>query len=252
VEKRPRLGRGSVFPTTRPSALIALASPDPAVAARSLQRIAQIYWRPVYKYVRLRWSKTPEEADEATQEFFLKLIEAGTLGDYDPARGRFRPFFRTCLDRFLLDANKHRLTQKRGGHMLSVPVDVDTLEAEIRGDNLVLSDPEQFFEDEWARSLVRLAADGLRVTCKEKGKEEHFRAFELCYLNAGAELSYAAIAAELGMSLHDATNRLAYARREFRAAVLEALRELTSSERELREEARMVLGVELGRMSHRR
>src|SRR5258705_7667495 len=223
VEERRRSDRGSAFPTTRPSSLIALGSPDPAVATRSLQRIAQIYWRPVYKYVRLRWSKTPDEADEATQEFFLKLLDAGTLRSYDPTRGRFRPFFRTCLDRFLLDLNKHRLTRKRGGNLRLVPIDVQTLEAEIHDDVVVISDPEQFFENEWVRSLVRLAVDGLRALCKERGKEEELRALQLCYLNSGAELSYAAIAAELGLSLNDVTNGLCYARREFRGPVLCAL-----------------------------
>jgi hypothetical protein len=42
------------------------------------------------------------------------------------------------------------------------------------------------------------------------------------------------------------TDFLAAARREFRRLVLERLRELTGSEREFREEARLVLGVDPG------
>jgi hypothetical protein len=41
------------------------------------------------------------------------------------------------------------------------------------------------------------------------------------------------------------TNHLFWARREFRRLVLERLREITGSEREFREEARAVLGVDV-------
>jgi len=237
--------KARVFPTTRPSAILGLHSPDPTIRARSLGKLADLYWRPVYKYVRFRWRKTPDEAQEITQEFFLRSVDGGTFDAYESGRAHFRTFLRVCLDRFVVDLARRSLTQKRGQGVLAAPLDIDTLEGEIRDDGNHVSDPERLFEEEWIRSLVAIAVQSLRTACLEKGKEEHYRVFERWYFSTHDEPSYATIAAELHLSISNVMNRLTYARREFRAIVLEVLRELTSSEQELRAEAQSVLGIEL-------
>jgi len=233
------------FPTTRASAILGLHSPDPSVRARSLGQLTRIYWRPVYKHVRLRWRKTPDEAQEVAQEFFLHSIDAGTFQAYEPGRALFRTFLRVCLDRFVVDLARRKLSKKRGQGIVPVSLDVETLESEIRRDGPDASDPERLFEEEWVKSLVAIAVESLRVACNEKGKEEHFRVFERWYLGTRNDSTYATIAEELHLSVSNVMNRLAYARREFRAIVLEVLRDLTSSEQELRAEAQTVLGIEL-------
>ena len=79
------------------------------------------------------------------------------------------------------------------------------------------------------------------------GKEVAFTLFERYDLE-GAEdperPSYAQLAAETGLPVTQVTNHLHWARREFRAAVLENLREITASEAEFRAEARALLGVD--------
>jgi hypothetical protein len=57
--------------------------------------------------------------------------------------------------------------------------------------------------------------------------------------------TYAALAAQFNTTTDRITNYLAAARRDFRKAVLNRLRELTANEREFRAEARAILGVEL-------
>ena len=233
------------FPTTRPSAILGLHSPDPKVRSRSLEQLVRLYWRPVYKHVRLRWRKDPDQAHEITQEFFLRSLDGKMLQAYEPERGHFRTFLRVCLDRFVVDLGRKSLTQKRGQGVIPVPLDPETLEEEIREGGDSHTDLDRLFEEEWVRSLVALAVESLRAACSEKGKDEHFRVFERWYFGARDEPSYAAIAADLNLSVSNVMNRLAYTRREFRAIVLETLRELTSSEEELRAEAQAVLGVAL-------
>jgi hypothetical protein len=48
----------------------------------------------------------------------------------------------------------------------------------------------------------------------------------------------------MGLPVTQVTNHLYWARREFRAAVLLVLREITASEAEFRAEARALLGVD--------
>lgn len=120
------------FPTTRPSAILGLHSPDPKVRSRSLEQLVRLYWRPVYKHVRLRWRKDPDQAHEITQEFFLRSLDGKTFQAYEPERGHFRTFLRVCLDRFVVDLGRKSLTQKRGQGVIPVPLDPETLEEEIR------------------------------------------------------------------------------------------------------------------------
>jgi len=241
-DKRTR-GAAGGFPTTRHSALLGLRSIDPGVRAKNLARIARLYWRPVYKHVRLRWGKLPDEAQDITQEFLLRAVGAGIFCTYDPERGRFRTFVRALIDHFVIDRARSAFTRKRGHGM--VPADIQTLEGELRIDGSLASDPGEFFEREWIRSLVAISIESLRAACRQKGKAEHFRVFERWYSERHDESSYAAIAADLGLSVTTVMNRLHYARREFRAVVLAVLREFTTNEQELRAEARAVLGIEL-------
>src|SRR3981189_3431398 len=61
---------GSKFPATRWSVLEAIRGRDPAEQSRALDTLFAAYWKPVYKYVRLRWNRAPEDAQDLTQGFF--------------------------------------------------------------------------------------------------------------------------------------------------------------------------------------
>jgi hypothetical protein len=60
--------------------------------------------------------------------------------------------------------------------------------------------------------------------------------------DASPRPTYAGLAGELGIPVTQVTNFLALARREFRAIVLEQIRELSVDEVEFRDEARALLG----------
>ncbi|HWL87318.1 MAG TPA: hypothetical protein VNO21_16050 [Polyangiaceae bacterium] len=244
MANRRTRGAAGGFPTTRHSALLGLRSADPEIRARNLARIARLYWRPIYKHVRLRWSKSPDEAEEITQEFLLRAVGAGIFRAYEAERGHFRTFLRALVDHFAIDRARSAFTRKRGQGTITVPLDIQTLEGELRSDASPEWDPAEFFEREWIRSLVAISIESLRAVCQEKGKAEHFRVFERWYSERHDESSYAAIAADLDLSVTTVMNRLHYARKEFRAVVLAVLREFTTNEQELRAEARAVLGIE--------
>ena len=103
------------FPATRPSVVRDLGSVDPVRRAAAYEALARSYWRPVYVYIRLRWRRGPEDAQDLTQEFFTRAFEREYLSRYDPAKARFRTFVRTCLDGFLANEDKAAARLKRGG-----------------------------------------------------------------------------------------------------------------------------------------
>ena len=237
---------GAQFPITSHSAVLAIRSDDPAERARSCDILALAYWKPVYKYVRLKWRKTSDDAQDLTQAFFAKAFEKGYFDAYDPAKARFRTFMRTCLDRFVANDDKAGKRLKRGGDVRILSLDFEQADGELaRTDPPAPDGLDTFFDQEWVRSLFAMAVEALRADCEARGKQKHFKVFELYDLDDGVtpKRSYASLAQDLSISVTDVTNYLSFARREFRRTVLEKLREITASDEEFRMEARAVLGV---------
>lgn len=237
------------FPLTRYSVVLGAASPDAETRQRAFSSLVEAYWKPVYKYVRLKWQASPDEAEDLTQGFFARAFEKDFFRPYDPAKARFRTFLRTCLDGFIANERKAAGRLKRGGAVQLVALDFQTAEGELRHHDIAVpADMEEYFEREWARSVLALSVERLRVHYAAAGREKYFRVFERYDLDAttsGERLTYAEIAKEIGAQATDVTNYLAAARRQFRAIVLERLRELTTTDDEFRDEARRLLGVDV-------
>ncbi len=243
----PTGGEGGRFPATRHSAILALRGDDAEERQRALETIATIYWRPVYTHLRLCWNRNAEDARDLVQGFFLEVLEKGFLASFDPQRARFRTFLRLCLDRFVQREDASASRQKRGGGIEFVPLDIGDVEEFISVSSQGTA-PDDSFDIEWTRSLLSLATRRLRDHCLANGHEKAHQAFQRYDLDpaeSGERPSYAELAEELGTTVVDITNQLAYARGEFRAIVLGLLREMTASDEEFRDEARALLGIDV-------
>jgi RNA polymerase sigma factor (sigma-70 family) len=240
-------GHPDAFPLTRQSVVRAMRAADPTVRAAAFDAIVRGYWRPAYAYIRLRWRRDAEDARDLTQDFFARALEKEYLGRYDPMKARFRTFVRTCLDGFVANARQHEERLKRGGGYRIEPLDFDRAEHDLAGQLTANQpDPETCFRREWIRGLFGDAVETLRSRCDAKGRALAFALFSRYDLegsDGGARPTYDGLARELGTSAVTVTNQLAWARREFRAIVLESLRALCATDEEFVAEARALLGV---------
>jgi RNA polymerase sigma factor (sigma-70 family) len=221
---------------------------DPVHRAAAFEALANSYWQPVYAYVRLQWRRSPDEAQDLTQEFFARAFERDYLGRYDPAKARFRTFVRTCLDGFLANHDRSAARLKRGGGYAIAAVDFARFDADLsahaRSDE---PDPERWFHREWVRGLFARALERLQAHCDAKGHRHAFALFtryDVDADDAASRPTYAALALETGLSVTTVTNELAWARRAFREIVLDLLRGICASDEEFRAEARDLLGVD--------
>jgi RNA polymerase sigma factor (sigma-70 family) len=236
--------QGDTFPLTRHSVVVAAQGRDPQERMQALDAITGAYWRPVYKYVRFRWRLERENAEDFTQDFFSRLLEKDFLASYDPAKGKLRTFLRTCIDRMFMNQARDARRQKRGDPAVHVSLDFEEAEHELAA-SVGTSSPEDYFEQEWVRTLFALAVERLGAQCQTAGKTTQFALFERCDLgDADERPSYAALAQEFRIAMTDVTNYLAFARREFRRCVLIQLRDMTGSDEEFQREARALLGVD--------
>ena len=243
-----RFSGGDRFPPTRRSVIEAARSIDAEERERAREALCAAYWKPIYKYIRLRWNRPADEAQELTQGFFLELLERELLEKFDPKKSRLRTYLRLCVDSLVMNADKAARRQKRGGTIPHVSLDFAGAEEELGTtvmDPSAIASPEsleEFFEKEWIRSLFALAVEDLRQLCIDRERQRTFHLFEAYDLEGNDKISYDQLSREYGIPITDVTNALAWARREFRRIALDRLRELCGSEEEFQREAHAAFG----------
>jgi len=234
------------FPFTRHSVLALVRSEDQEARRLGWDALVRAYWKPVYKYLRLRWRADEESASDWTQGFFAHALEKRTFERFDPAKARFRTFLRLCLDGFAANEREALGREKRGGRVATLSLDFERAEGELAGAEPPAADDfEAYFQREWMRTLFELALEDVRAECERSGRAADFELLRRHDLDAAARengLSYADLARELGVSTTHVTNRLHSARARLRAALLARLRELCATDAEFRAESRAIFG----------
>ena len=195
----------------------------------ALDRVIAIYWKPVYRFIRVKFRADNETAKDLTQGFFATALQRDFFGRFDPAKASFRTYLRMAVERFAANQYVAGKRQKRGGGVEFEPV----------GDQPVTAgNPEEIFEREWQRQLFSLALEDLRAHCDQNGKQLQFRVFESYDLAASDRPAYADLASKFEIAETTVTNHLAWARRMLRKFVTDRLRGVTAGPRELSEEVR--------------
>jgi RNA polymerase sigma-70 factor (ECF subfamily) len=110
-DEAPLSGR---FTSTRWSMVLRARDPTAPGAAEALACLCRVYWYPLYAFIR-RQVGSHDEAQDLTQEFFVRVLEKPILDRVDPDRGRFRSFLRACCQHFLANHRDHARALKRGG-----------------------------------------------------------------------------------------------------------------------------------------
>jgi DNA-directed RNA polymerase specialized sigma24 family protein len=236
----------SVFPPTRHSVIERMRSADTGTRREAFGDLAEGYWKPLYKYLRIHWQASHDVAQEWTQAFFSEALQKEWLARYEPEKARFRTFIRLCADRFVMNARQSESRIKRGGGLELLPLDFPAAEAEMARHRLTAApDAEEFFRREFVRTLFERAVSDVRAEFTAAGRDVPLALFERYDIDPPSNISYASLAEEFGLSTAQVTNYLAQVRRSFRQHALETLRSLCGTDDEYRREARELFGVEI-------
>jgi RNA polymerase sigma factor (sigma-70 family) len=219
----------SLFPSTQLSLLEAVSGPG-ALPNEALERVAALYWMPVCRFLRLKFGKNADEAEDLTQEFFASALERDFFRRFDPARASFRAYLRMAVEHFASNEHAAAARLKRGGNVRFEPVESLEIAA---GET-----PEAAFDREWRRQVFALALADLEQHCESAGKRAQWQIFAAYDLTDAARPSYADLAVRHSIAETSVTNYLAWARRMLRGFVEARLRGVTAGEGELRQEMR--------------
>ena len=225
----------SDFPTTRWTLVVAAGDPQRKEARSALVSLCQGYWYPLYAYVRRR-GYPADQAQDLTQEFFIRVLEGRYLDRAEREKGRFRAFILTSLKFFLADeGDRHRAQKRGGGNVLSL--EMSSGEERYQRDPAHNETPERIFERRWALSVLDRVVDRLRAEFVQHGRLEHFNRLKVFLLDQ-AEAPYAALDREMGTSegaLKVAIHRLRKRYRDlFRQEIAETVANPADVESELR------------------
>jgi DNA-directed RNA polymerase specialized sigma24 family protein len=225
----------SQFPTTRWSLVVAAGDPHPKEARSALVSLCENYWYPLYAYLRRRGYPI-DQAQDLTQEFFVRMLEGRYLDRADPEKGRFRSFILTSLKFFVADVEDRGRAQKRGGGVL-VPLEFSSGEERYQREPAHDETPERIFERRWALSMLDRVVERLRNEFLQHGRPEHFERLKI-FLLGQSDAPHAVLAREMNTSegaLKVAIHRLRKRYRElFRQEIADTVADPAEVESELR------------------
>lgn len=194
------------------------------------------YWKPVYCYLR-RKGYDNEQAKDLTQGFFHEIVLGRNLiQQSEEARGRFRTFLLTALDRYVVSVYQRKTAKKRTptgtmvqletAELLNLPV----AQAEAK--------PDQLFHYVWAVSLLDQVIAKVKDECYSTDKKTHWKVFRAKVLapvfdNVTAP-SLREICTKYGVENESkASNMIVTVKRRFRAVLRRCLRQFVQSDSEI-------------------
>lgn len=225
------------FDTTRWS-LIAEACSQGEQARPALEQLCRDYHQPVLAYVRGH-GHAHHDAEDLTQEFFVRFIEQGWYSVATPERGRFRALLLTAVRRFVQNSDAHQRARKRGGGMRLVTLD-DSTAAVATGS------PEQAFMQSWLAILIDRARSRLHEEYRAAGRMALFEQLWPCLDGRAGSDELQAIAESLGQRRNTVAVHLHRMRKRLRQMIRLELLATVGSREDLEvelEELRVGLGL---------
>jgi RNA polymerase sigma-70 factor (ECF subfamily) len=234
----------SAFPETQWSLVLRIQGNDQDKVRDAMQDLCNRYWYPVYSFARRRL--TPEDAEDATQSFFARLISSDSMLRADQDKGRLRSFLMGGMKNFLAQQWRDGNTLKRGREVTIVPVDGAWEEERLQfeaANGAVNGDDDTSFDQAWAIALIDRAIRRLESFYVERGRKAVFEALKPCLVGDGSYATDPKLAELLGLTGEGVRSAVYQMRRRFRRYVEEEVAETVASEGDIRDELALLCRI---------
>lgn len=212
----------------------------------ALAELCRIYWRPIFFFVARR-GYSPEDAEDLTQDFFLRMLKRDWLQKADPNRGRFRSLLLKSVQNFLNDAVDKTNARKRGGDLTFVSWDPWMTEAPSE---LALSSEaidswpaERLFDAGWAATVVQRAIGRLRDECERKGRLSVFEVLNPYVTAEREDISYARLATQLRVAETTVKKLVYHMRQRYRFLLQDEVAQTVADPADVEDELRYLCSV---------
>lgn len=232
------------FPTTHWTLLGRLRCGDPGESRRALDELLAQYRYTLYAYIRRR-GLSHHDAEDALQDFLVKLLNVQGLQSADAKLGRLRGFLSTALQHFL--SNWRRGEFRRARLAQEMPQHDESSDSDRYGKEQFSTEDtaEQIFERKWGHALMARVMEQFKKKCEARGKGTLFAALRPVLISGGSLIGHdaAAIGERLGMNV--GTVRVALSRHlaDFRKVLEEEVAQTVEDSREIGDEIAHLMAV---------
>lgn len=230
-------GSDAWFVTTHWSVVLSAREKESPQAYEALEKLCRAYWYPLYAYVRRR-GRSPEDAQDLTQEFFARLLEKNWIGNADQSKGRFRTFLLVVLKRFLANEWDRQHAQKRGGFQPVVSIDQESAESRLAAEIAAGDQPDTLFDRHWALTLLERTMARLREEYVATGRAKLFEHLQSCLARNESASPYAEIAAQLNLTEAAVKMAMHRLRARYREILRAEIADTVAAPEEIEEELR--------------
>jgi RNA polymerase sigma-70 factor (ECF subfamily) len=179
--------------------VLAAGQEDGTRRAEALERLCQIYWEPLYTYLR-GLGHAAAEAEDLTQSFLAHLLAGHGLKGLAPEKGKFRSFLLASLKNFLADQRDRATAAKRGGPGGVVLLDPAIAESRClwaQGDQVPA---EMVFDRGWALAVLDRSMANLHREQAAGGNEALFEQLRIFLSRDAAPGEYGPLSHQLGIA----------------------------------------------------
>jgi RNA polymerase sigma-70 factor (ECF subfamily) len=185
--------------------------------------------------------KSPDDARDLTQGYFLRLLEKDYLENVREEAGKFRSFLLASLKHYMANVKRDAAAIKRGGGQALLSLDLDAAEDRYRLEPVDDETPDLAYERRWALAVIARARTRLRDEFEAAGKLRHY-ALLAAHLS-GAGRPYAEIAEELETSEAAVKMSVSRIRRQFGKALRDEIADTIDDPADVDSEVKHLLRI---------
>lgn len=231
-----------MFPVTRWSMVRRAQDKEGAQSQRALSDLCQVYWSPLYSYIR-RTGKSPHDAEDLTQAFFARLLEKDHLATAGQEKGKLRSFLLVMLKRFMCNEYERSQAAKRGGGREHISIDQELAEKRYQFEPPDEQTPEAIFDKHWALTLLDRVLETLRAEYEKAGRLETFEVLKDCLSWRSGENPYVDLAKQLDSTEGAIKAAVFRMRKRYRKILEEEIADTVAGQSEVDEELRHLMSV---------
>ena len=235
--EKPVPDASSRFATTHWSVVLAARRGSSARSGDALARLCESYWYPLYAYIR-RQGHTCEDAQELTQEFFLRFLEKDGVQPADPERGRFRSYLLAAVRHFLANEWDRQRALKRGGAAPKISIDLQNAERRYILEPAQSLTAEKIYERRWALELLERVRVQMKDEFSKAGKTALHDRLNCFVAGETSSDSYASAATDLGITEAAVKMAVQRMRKQYRRILREEIAHTVSGESDIEDEIR--------------
>ncbi len=160
---------GRQFHTTRWTLVLASVQSRAEEGKAALAELCRLYWYPLYAFARRR-GRSPHDAQDLTQGFFVHLLEHRALNQVDRLKGKFRSFLLASFQNYLANELQRARSLKRGGKNQFISLNWEEGETRYGLEPVDFLTAEKIYEARWAMTLLHHVMAQLHEQYVAQGK----------------------------------------------------------------------------------